>query len=191
MFQIASITPIKGAAIWLCACSQISACAASDELGAEVLTCDSVQGEPFIELGTGAAEFEALLDGDDLFMDQGTQGLFHVYGSIRVRGVLAGNQNDFSDPMNPLASFMIYHKGEVFGGYEPLPRPLSTLSASESELVGDIVLLDIISFVEAQGISVTFSVDLWDACGVELSDTREVRLHHSDPKSSFTGETEP
>ncbi len=190
MYLTAPNTPIRGAIIWLCAFSQFTACSSLDETGSVTLDCNSVEGEPSIELGTGALEFEPISNGDDLFMDQGTQGLFHVFGSILATGILAGNQEDFSDPMNPMASFMIYYEGDIFGGYEPLPRPLNSLSGSVSELVGDIVLLDITSFGQAQDLSVTFHVDLWDACGVELSDSREVRLHHPDAKSSFTGETE-
>lgn len=46
-----------------------------------------VQGEPWVELGTGGEAFEPLADGQDLAFEQGPQGGFHLPVALRAGGV--------------------------------------------------------------------------------------------------------
>lgn len=43
--------------------------------------------EPALELGTGTARFEPVVDGDELPMIRGAQGGWHVWASVRVTGM--------------------------------------------------------------------------------------------------------
>jgi hypothetical protein len=129
-----------------------------------------------IELGTGSEQFTPISNGDILPFEQGTQGLFHLFGSLLVTGIVPGDIADFSDPTNPIASISVVHQDQTIGGYQSLPRPFDVAPDGLLTLVGDIVLLDIHSLSEADGLDVMMTVEIVDYCGTHLSDYRTFSL---------------
>ena len=150
----------------------LAGCAPSTQIGADTApypSCTNGQSAS-LELGTGPTAFAPLSDGDALDMDQGVQGLFHVYGSLRADGVVPGDPQDFSSPTNPIVSMEVMRDGQSVGGYRDIARPLDPDPDQGFVLAGDIVLLDITAFAELEGATVLFSVDLEDMCGTRLHD---------------------
>ena len=60
-------------------------------LGACAAPVDDVPHEASLELGTGSWRFESLADGQEVELVRGAQGGWHVWVSLRVRGVDAQN----------------------------------------------------------------------------------------------------
>ena len=129
-----------------------------------------------MELGTGEEEFIPIANDDTVLFEQGTQGLFHLFGSLSLTSIAPGNISDFSDPTNPIVSISVMHQGETIGGYHSLPRPLTVSADGTLSLIGDIVLLDIHSLSEADGLEVTMAAEIVDYCGTQLSDIRSFSL---------------
>ena len=57
--------------------------------------------DPEVLLGTGEYEFETLEDGDEIDIVYGPQGGYHLLGSIRIKGLEAGDYTDLSHVSNP------------------------------------------------------------------------------------------
>lgn len=129
-----------------------------------------------VEVGTGSEQFTPISNGDIVPFEQGAQGLFHVFGSLLVTGIVPGDIADFSDPTNPIASISVVHQDQTIGGYQSLPRPFDVAPDGLLTLIGDIVLLDIHSLSEADGLDVTMTVEIVDYCGTHLSDYRTFSL---------------
>ena len=135
-----------------------------------------MQADATIALGTGEEQFVPIANGDSVLFEQGTQGLFHLFGSLSLTGIVPGDVSDFSDPTNPTVSISVTHQGEIIGGYQSLPRPLDVGPNGTLTLIGDIVLLDIHSLSEADGLEVTMTSEILDYCGTQLSDIRSFSL---------------
>ena len=149
----------------------LSGCA-SDMLAGQTYVCEEMTQSATIEVGTGSQQFTPISKGDVVTFEQGTQGLFHLFGSLLATGIAPGNSADFSDPTNPIVSITIWHEDELIGGYQPIPRPFNVGDDGQLSLIGDIILLNIHSFSEANGIDVAMTVEIDDYCGTHLSDQR-------------------
>lgn len=69
---------------------------------------ESDLGEPVVELGTGALNFESLSDGAGLVLIAGTQGGHHFVVNARIRGLLPGNSSKPNELGNPFTNFAIF-----------------------------------------------------------------------------------
>ena len=76
-------------------------------IGSVFLSACADAVEPGILLGTGEYEFEALGDGDEIDIVYGPQGGYHLLGSIRIKGLEAGDDADLSNESNPTTRFEI------------------------------------------------------------------------------------
>ncbi len=129
-------------------------------------------GPPSLELGTGSSEFEALADGDTIFIVQGPQGGYHFFGSLHARNMVPGDSEDLSDPRNPQTTF------EAFVGDARVDAMASSYKqglreqGGVAEMIGRQVILDILDDDELDGATVRFRVTVEDADGVVLSDER-------------------
>ena len=65
--------------------------------------CAAPAGPPALELGAGRAAFEALADGQDVPMVEGSQGGFHLWVSVRVEGAV-GEGAELTLEASPLAT---------------------------------------------------------------------------------------
>lgn len=97
--------------------------------------------DPCLSLGTGTETFIPLVGGDAITIYRGVQGGFHLFASVRVKGVEAGNPAAF-DPRNPLVDFVVRVDGQPIDLSEPLPIGLVTLDEGTAERVGRRVVLD-------------------------------------------------
>jgi len=132
---------------------------------------------PSANLGMGSTLFSELNDGDDVEIHQGAQGGFHVWGTVRVTGLYAGDRDRRTDPSNPDVVFQVTKMdGTVVGDTGSLVRPLKVRSDGQVELVGEIVPLFIGSTDDLAFQQVTLSVSITDFCGTTVMDSLDVRL---------------
>ena len=77
------------------------------------------QGTPFVQIGTGSAEFAPLTEGQEVRITAGPQGGYHVWGALRAGGF---NPNDV------FIEFRLVRDGLVLAesGYEDDLRPADT-----------------------------------------------------------------
>jgi hypothetical protein len=130
---------------------------------------------PEVILGTGLDAFVPLADGDDVTIVQGPQGGFHVYGSVRAAGLFPGNPDDLYADCNPTTEFRAY-QGDVrvdLGastyrqGLDPGPEPYY-------QMIGRLVILDIDSPAQLDGVSLRLEVTILDHDGLSAADQRLV-----------------
>lgn len=131
--------------------------------------------EPSVELGTGTLSFEALDEGQDIFIIQGSQGGYHFSGSMRALGLRAGDAGNLTDPSNPTTTF------EIFSGQERLDAMASSytqgiaMQDGVAQMLGRKVILDIEEDDDIAGLMVRFTVEVRDVDGVVVFDTRNLR----------------
>lgn len=148
----------------LCLLGLVTACSASAEA--------PDAGPPSLELGTGSANFEALANGDTIYIVQGPQGGYHFFGSLQARSMVAGDSEDLSDPSNPQTTF------EAFVGDTRVDAMASSYKQGlrvrdgVAEMIGRQVILDIEDDDELDGATVRFTVTVEDTGGITLSDER-------------------
>ena len=111
---------------------------------------DSASTEPSAPqalLGTGEWEWEALSDGDEIYVIQGPQGGWHLLGSVRTVGLVPGDPTSLGDPENPTTTFQVWVDGaplvpnamyvqgldSILGGVPPYTH----------EMIGRFAILDI------------------------------------------------
>ena len=137
-----------------------------------------VAAEPAVELGTGEIAFEALEDGDSIYVIHGPQGGYHLLASLRVAGVEAGNRDDLSDPSNPTVELEVY-----FGDRQLVVNGLFTQGLVASapaggsfshEVLGRLAILDIADDSELDGEEIRFLARVSPVGGSELSDERRL-----------------
>ena len=58
-------------------------------------------------VGGGEASWEDIEDGDEVEVIAGTQGGFHVWGSVRATGVYEGTTDNPGAPENPRVAFRV------------------------------------------------------------------------------------
>jgi hypothetical protein len=122
---------------------------------------------PVLEIGTGELDFESLADGDDVQVIRGPQGGYHILGSLRMRGIEAGNTSDLRDPSNPTTSFRV-----LDGATQLAPFASFTQGIDDSidddwshAMVGRLVILDITDDEEVTGREIRFEVEVATASG--------------------------
>lgn len=135
---------------------------------------DSVEGDPAVMLGAGEWEWEDI--GDTVNVIRGPQGGYHLLGSVRARGLVAGDPDNLGEPTNPTTHFEVIYEGEdliissdYVQGLDPSPS-----SEWRHEMTGRFAILGIDSDKELDGEEVLFSVTVTDVEGVSLSDERTV-----------------
>lgn len=144
------------------------ACDTQEQAGADA-------GPPTIEIGTGERDFESLRDGDSVFIVQGPQDGYHIFGSVQATNVNEGNVQYLSDPTNPRTTFEVYQGLQrvdaMASSYQQGLRP----SPAGVEMVGRTVILDIESDSDLAGMELRFVVTIEDYDGVVVSDERLVQ----------------
>jgi len=141
--------------------------------------------DPGLEIGTGELEFEPLEDDEPLVLIRGPQGGYHFLGSVRTKGITAGDAGNLGDPDNPTVTFQAHIEGEDLAPGAQYVQGLDPIDAAPwtHEMVGRLVILDIGQTVDADdglaGVEVVFSVTLEDSAGDVYSDERTavVELH--------------
>jgi hypothetical protein len=131
-------------------------------------------GPPTIELGTGEREFETIIEGDNVFIVQGPQDGYHLFGSLRATNVNAGNIKDLTDPENPTTIFEVYNGTEQVDLMASTYRQGLRSSPFGVEMIGRNVILDIEDDSELDGVMLRFVVRLEDVDGVVVTDERMV-----------------
>ncbi|MEC7241888.1 MAG: hypothetical protein VXW32_11715 [Myxococcota bacterium] len=129
-----------------------------------------------IEIGTGEWEWSTLEDGADIPVIMGPQGGYHLLGSVRVAGILAGDPDDLGHPDNPTTSFSVFHEernltpGAVYvQGLDPVENPETGF---QHEMVGRFAILGIEDDDELEGAALRFHVRVEDVEGNVLEDER-------------------
>lgn len=134
-------------------------------------------GGPTAELGTGLDAYAQLLPGDPIGIYAGTQGLYHLFGAVRVREIEPGDPETPTDPNNPTTTFRVFRDGAPidFDGttYQLGMTPSPGMSDSY-EIVGRLVLLDLSSETELDGVELRVEVRVVDADGTTVTDERLV-----------------
>jgi hypothetical protein len=159
---------LRGLIGWLAPVAVLAACGGDAEPAADA-------GAPAIEIGSGDSAFEALVDGEDIFVVQGPQGGFHLLGSFAATGVEPGNPEMLGDPDNPTMTFRvltgasrvdIVDANTFTQGLEPVA------GTGGVGKVGRLVILDIADDAELDGVEIRFEVDITDVHGATASDAR-------------------
>ena len=74
---------------------------------------------PEVSLGTGVEAYVPVEDGDPITIVFGPQGGYHLDGSMRAQGIVAGDADDLGDPTNPLTIFRVWDAtGDPISGLE-------------------------------------------------------------------------
>lgn len=127
-----------------------------------------VDGAPaHVELGTGEGTFVEVIDGGTFPVYQGPQGLFHLYASVRCQGLDPGDPNDPGGAENPTLVVRVDAGGTPlnFGGYS-VQRGMRASSVPDTyELVGEVVILDVVSGSELDGVDIHVQADVSDVHG--------------------------
>ncbi len=144
------------------------------------------EGDPIVEIGTGEYEFEAITEGQELQVIQGPQGGFHVLGSMRSQGLVAGDRDDLANADNPTVTFdvvidgtsyILFEQGESTAEYTQGLDPSQEADEGWShEMTGRLVKLDIVEDDEVADLDATVSVTVADVEGDSASDSVEVLL---------------
>jgi hypothetical protein len=136
--------------------------------------CTQEPAGPSLEIGTGDAEFEPLMDGDDAVVIQGPQGGFHLLGSLRATGIEPGDTDNVFDEDNPTMHFTVREDGERVDGSNAFIQGLDNAGRGVSEVVGRFVFLDIQADEQLVGSVVTLRMELTDVNGIALIDEVEL-----------------
>ena len=140
--------------------------------------------DPAIELGTGEAEFQDLVDGDDLIVIRGPQGGYHFLGSVRIAGIDPGDPTALGSPDNPTVTFQATINGAELAPYASYTQGLRAIEEDElealailgapwtHEMVGRFAILDIADDDEIVGEEVRFEVRFDAITGESYSDQR-------------------
>jgi hypothetical protein len=137
---------------------------------------DAPDGPPEAALGTGSDMFVPLSDGDDVTIVQGPQGGFHVFASVRVRGLDPGNPEDLGDPDNPTTVFQAFN-GDLRVDLDASIYTQGLDPTTEDglyEMVGRLLILDIQSAVELDGATLRLTVSVTDTAARTATDQRTV-----------------
>ena len=126
------------------------------------------------QLGTGVSLFEALNEGDTVYIVHGPQGGFHVFGSVRVKGIEPGDRMDLGSAKNPSTDFQVFRDAERIDagvasftlGLDPVP------GTNFYEIIGRFVILNISSQAELDGLSIRVSVTVKDVNGQSAHDEK-------------------
>ncbi len=138
-------------------------------------------GPPGLEIGTGERSFEALQDGQNIFIVLGPQGGYHFFGSLQARNMNAGDSEDLSDPSNPSTLFEAFVGDTRVDAMASSYRQGLKVRDGVAEMIGRTVILDIEDDSELAGATVRFVVTVEDVDGLSLSDERTlIAVPHPD-----------
>ena len=147
----------------------VSACSSDDagdpDAGTDADTStDPPRTDPWMEVGTGVTEFEALTEGQEIPIVQGPQGGFHVWGGL---------QGFNFEPDNAEISYVLIIDGETVADalyYDDIPRVRDRYEYSRVA----VVLFDEIDPESISGQTATLALRLRTADGGELTDQIDV-----------------
>lgn len=132
---------------------------------------------PEVALGTGVEAYIPVEDGDTITIVFGPQGGYHLDGSMRAQGIVAGDPDDLSDPDNPLTIFRVWDAtGDPISGLEGAEEIQyreglePTAEPGVVEMVGRRIFLDIGSDDEIVGTTIEVEVEVTDVEGTTVSD---------------------
>lgn len=131
-----------------------------------------------VRLGTGEIAWQDVDEGGAVYAVYGPQGGYHLLGSVRTRGLNAGNATDLSSVQNPTTAFSVIWDGIEMVTSSPIVQGLDPVEdtgvAWTHEMIGRFAVLDITTDQKIDSQEVTFSVTVTDADGQSYSDTRNV-----------------
>lgn len=130
-------------------------------------SCEKLaEGEPSIEIGSGASEFESILDGDVLRPDWGMQGGQHFWSSLRVSGVHRGTAIG-SDPTSlesrPDIRFTVSFGDEQLAEYDRPSVQLKHLPDGSGELIGATSFIGFSPYQTPQFFPEDFDPEGWES----------------------------
>lgn len=135
-------------------------------------------GDAWVELGTGAVEFEALEPEADIVLVAGPQGGHHFVVSARMSGLQPGDPSMPGTAQNPSTRFSVWSEAGLELDVEPPPYRLGYEEVGDGvyELPGGHIIQVREEEVPAlYGARVRIAVDLSDAAGVAVADERWLR----------------
>lgn len=135
---------------------------------------------PALSVGTGETSFETLQDGDKLRWVFGSQGGFHVWGSLRAAGIVQGTSDNLDDPDNPKVSFVVADGETELAGFHNIPHHVAGGSPASWEYLGDRLIFYETDQEYLDGLPVVMRATVLDACGTELTAEANVVLQ-ADP----------
>lgn len=134
----------------------------------EEACADAAAAGPALEVGTGETSFETLNDGDELQWVFGSQGGFHVWGSLRASGIVQAASDSLDDPDNPLVSFVVLDGETEIAGFHDLPHHFTAATAATLESLGDRLIFYETDEAYLDGLAVVMHAEVVDACGTTL-----------------------
>ncbi len=144
---------------------------ASDDTG-------ELQYDPGVLLGTGEYEWEDLTDSGAVYVIFGPQGGYHLLGSVRTRGIEAGDNEDLTSTSNPTVQFSVIWddeefvmSGDITQGLDPVIDETATWT---HEMIGRFAILDIVTDEDISGQNVDFTVKVTTSEGIQYTDTMEL-----------------
>ncbi|GDX81798.1 hypothetical protein LBMAG42_36090 [Deltaproteobacteria bacterium] len=139
--------------------------------------CDNAQAEgPSLTVGTGETAFESLNDGEELRWVFGSQGGFHVWGSLRASGIVQGASDNLDDPDNPKVSFIVADGETELAGFHDIPHHVAGGSPASWEYLGDRLIFYETDEDYLYGLPVVMRATVADACGTTLEAEANVVL---------------
>jgi len=139
--------------------------------------CSQAARDPAsVELGTGSVVFKPLAQGGNLELIQGEQGGIHTWASARFTGVYPGVWDDPLNTQNPFLMFSIEGENGPLAAYLPQRRPLKVRSDGTIEIIGEAIQMLATSLDQAAWQTAEFTIQLEDACGTSVIDSRSVLL---------------
>ncbi len=141
--------------------------------GCNPIDCENL-GAPALEPGTGWESFVPVANGDDLVIEHGFQGGFHVWGGLRAQGVYAGDESRPYGRKNPLVTMDLTVDGERVAFFED-----RRFLAAEGEWlvdVGEVIVFEVGDPPGFDGVPATLTVSVLDPCDVTMSESRDVTL---------------
>jgi hypothetical protein len=134
-----------------------------------------------VRLGTGTDAFVPVEDGDEITIVFGPQGGYHLDGSLRASGIVAGDPDDLADPDNPVTTFRVWDAtGDPISGLEGAEEILYQEGLEPSaepgvfEMVGRRIFLDIPSDDAVVGTDLDVEVEIRDVEDVVVVDRHTV-----------------
>jgi hypothetical protein len=133
--------------------------------------------DAWVELGTGAVDFEELPDEGDIVLVSGPQGGHHFVVSARMHGLQPGDPGMPGTQQNPATRFSVWNEDGVQLDVQPPPYRLGYEQVSDGvyALPGGHIIQVEEEFVPALvGARVKIRVELEDATGARVTDERWV-----------------
>ncbi len=139
--------------------------------------CQKAAEEPqALTIGTGETTFTDLSDGDTVGLVYGAQGGIHVWGSLRVSGIVQGASDSLADKNNPLVSYVLKDGDTEVAGFHDLPHHFTVKLDGTWEFLADRLIFFENDLSGYDGVPLTMHASLVDACGTELSADTDVLL---------------